>query len=179
MRTKAHAFIADLAKLGKTENLVTAGICKDGVAPGHKFVQPAEFADQFVPRTQVEVIRIGKNDARAQFFERLLRQSLYRRGSPHRHEYGRFDYPVRRRQLSAARTRRISLKNLKGETHSRSVSGENKRPERLDHHQRAPDRKHNDVGLSAFQFSGVHRCETNRDQNQSPDRKNVDRFAQR
>ena len=127
MRTKTDAFIGDFAQRGQAENLIAAGIGENRIAPGHEGMEAAELANQLVARTQIKVIGIGENDARAQFFERVLRKSLDRGGSAHRHEDRRFDYAVRRGQLAAPRSRgRIALQYLKCKTHPSSVSGENK-----------------------------------------------------
>src|SRR5271166_4667307 len=110
------------------------------------------------------MIGVGENDARAQFFQRVLRETFYRGGSAHRHEYRRFDDSVGSRQLTSSRPRRIALQNFKRKTHSFSVSGENKRPERLDDNKRPPNRKRNDVGFGALQFFRIYGSEPNRNQ---------------
>src|SRR5208283_3302995 len=69
------------------------------------------------------MIGVGENDARAQFFQRVLRETFYRGGSAHRHEYRRFDDSVGSRQLTSSRPRRIAVQNFKRKTHSFSVLG--------------------------------------------------------
>ena len=123
------------------------------------------------------MVGVGEDDARAQFLERLLRESFDRCGRAYRHEYRRLDDPVRRSQLSAPRAGRVSLQYSKGKAHAPSVSGENEGPEHLNDNKYAPNRKCNDIGFAALQFSRVDRREADRKQNQHPDCEDVDGFA--
>jgi len=70
------------------------------------------------------MIGIREDDARAEFLERFLSEGLDGCGSPHRHEYRRFNDAVRRRQTAAPRPAGIGLQNFKGEIHAPSVSAE-------------------------------------------------------
>ena len=45
MGSKASAFIGNFPQLGKAEDLIAAGISKDGARPGHELVQAAKLAD--------------------------------------------------------------------------------------------------------------------------------------
>src|SRR2546425_588304 len=103
MRTEAHAFVGDLAKLGKAEHLVAAGIGENGARPGHKLVQAAETANQFVAGTQIKMIGVGENDFRAKFFERLLRERLDGSLRADRQKKRSLHDAVRRGEATAAR----------------------------------------------------------------------------
>src|SRR6266478_3660978 len=69
MRAKANSFVGTLSKRGETEDLVTAGIGKDGTRPGHELMQAAELAHEFMSGTQIKMIGIGEDDFRAEVFE--------------------------------------------------------------------------------------------------------------
>ena len=96
MGAEAYSLISHPSQFGKAEDLIAAGIREDGARPGHEFVQPAEFADQFVPGTQIKVIGIREDDFRAELFERLIAQAYYGGLRAHGHEEGRFDRAVGR-----------------------------------------------------------------------------------
>src|ERR1700730_17707120 len=68
------------------------------------------------------MIGVGKEDARAEFFERFMRQSLDRCGGSHRHECWGFDLSVRRGKASAAGAGRIGLLYFKRKIHLRSLA---------------------------------------------------------
>src|ERR1700688_2350343 len=68
------------------------------------------------------MIGVGKDDGRAQFFERFMGQSLYGGGGPHRHECRRFDLSVRGGQASAAGACRIGLSHFKRKIHLGSLA---------------------------------------------------------
>ena len=104
VRAEAHTFIGDLPQFRETENLVAAGIGEDRAVPRHEFVQAAEFADERMPRPQIQMIRVSKDDLRAERFQRFLRQALHRGRRAHGHEHRRFNHSVRRFQLPEART---------------------------------------------------------------------------
>ena len=118
MRAKAHAVVADFAQLGKAENLVAAGIGENRAVPGHEFVQAAQFANQFVAGTKIEMIGIAENHLRAEFFERFIAQALHGGLRAHRHEHRRFDRAMRSAQAAAARATRVGHCNGKAEFHS-------------------------------------------------------------
>ena len=98
MRAERNALIADLAKIAEAENLEAARVRENRVRPGHKSVQPAHFANQFVAGTQIEMIGVRENDLRAESFEVLLRLPFHRRGGSNGHERRRLDHAVRSRQ---------------------------------------------------------------------------------
>ena len=80
VRTEHDAVIGDFAEIGKAENLKAAGVGEDRSRPGHETMQAAQLANQFVARTQIEMIRVAKQNLNAQIGERLLRQALHRSG---------------------------------------------------------------------------------------------------
>ena len=76
VRPERHAFVRNFSQRRKTKNLVPAGIRQNRAGPRHKPVQPAEFSNQLMARPQIKMIGVGEDDARAQFFERFVRQCL-------------------------------------------------------------------------------------------------------
>src|SRR5258708_8757987 len=95
MRTEYHSIIGDSAKVGKTEHLKAAGICKDRARPGHETMQAAQTADSFVPRPKIKMICVAQQNLHAQLAERLLRQTFHRTLRADGHERSRVDDPVR------------------------------------------------------------------------------------
>ena len=81
-------------------------------------MQPAQLANPFVAGTQIKMIRIAEQNLHAQLAERLLRQALHRAGRAHRHERGRIDHAVRRRQAPQPRAGRIGFQNFKVKFHT-------------------------------------------------------------
>src|SRR4029077_17766613 len=122
MRAKPHSVVGDLAEFRETEYLVAARIGEDRSSPGHEFVQTAKLADQLMPRPQIEMIGVGKNDFGAQLFERLLPQSFDARRGANRQKEWRLNHAVRCGQPPAPGTRRIGLGYLKGKVHFASVA---------------------------------------------------------
>ncbi len=86
---------------------------------------------------------------------------------------------MRSRQAPAARSSGIGLGEVKRKTHPISVSGEDERPAHAAGHEGRPNTKGDDEGLRPLQFPGVHDRETNRYEDQGPNRENVERLAER
>ncbi len=80
-------------------------------------MQAAQPPNPFVAGTQIQVVGVAKQNLHAQFSERLLREALHRTGCAHRHEGGRIDHAVRRRQPPEPRAGRIGLQNFEMEFH--------------------------------------------------------------
>ena len=59
-------------------------------------MQSTKRVDDFVSRTQIEVISISKEDLDAEFLKDVLWDSLDRPGSPYGHEDRRFDLAMSR-----------------------------------------------------------------------------------
>src|SRR5262249_34915662 len=78
--------VRDFAKFGEAEDLVAAGIGENGARPRHEAVQSTELADEFMPRAQIQMVGVGEDDFRAEFFERLIAQCLDGSLRAHRHE---------------------------------------------------------------------------------------------
>ncbi len=81
-------------------------------------MQAAEFADDLVARTQIEMVSVGEKDLNAQLLELSLRHPLDGAGRPNGHEDWRLYDPVRR--MEKARTRAgcgVLSNNLKSQWH--------------------------------------------------------------
>src|SRR5882762_5369105 len=109
VRTEAHAFIGNLSQFRQAENLVAAGIGENRAVPRHELMKATQLPDQCVAWPQIQMISVGKDDLRAECFERFLCQALYGGRSAYGHEHRRFHHSVRRLQLPAARTGWIIL----------------------------------------------------------------------
>src|SRR5579885_785153 len=107
MRTKAHPLVVNFAQLGEAINLVAAGIGENRARPGHEPVQPAQPAHQLVPGPQIQMIRIGEEDGRAELLEGLLPQTLDRGLRPYLYERWRVHRAMWRLKHAAARACRI------------------------------------------------------------------------
>src|SRR5271169_2446012 len=68
------------------------------------------------------MIGIRENDFGAEFFKRLLRQALHRRGGADGHERRRMNHAMRRGQAAKPRSGRVSLQNFKVKTHPANYS---------------------------------------------------------
>ena len=120
------------------------------------------------------MIGVSEDDARADFFERVLRKAFDRRGGAHRHEHRRLDDPVRRSQASAARATGIAAQNFEGKIHRSSVSGEDERETNADDDVSREHAERNRVRFCPLQFPGVGGGKPNRNQQGDPDREDID-----
>src|SRR6266446_1063996 len=127
MRAEAHAFVGHFSKRGETEDLVTAGIGKDGARPGHELMQAAELAHEFMAGTQIKMIGIREDDFRAEVFERFLGERFDGGLGANGHEEWGFDGAVWRGQAATAGTGRVGFCYVKRKTHTPSLSEENPR----------------------------------------------------
>jgi len=100
VRAKRHAFFADLAEIGETENLKPARIRKDGAIPRHEPMQPAHPANRLDPRPQEKMVGIREQNLDAEFFQHILRDALHRSEGPDRHEHRSLDLSVRSNELA-------------------------------------------------------------------------------
>ena len=105
VRTEFETVFPHPSQALEAHHLIAAAIGKDRTRPAHELVQAAQVADQFVPRTQVEVIGVGENNLGANLLEQILRHAFDSSGSPDRHEDGRFHIPVRSVEYPRARRR--------------------------------------------------------------------------
>src|SRR6266702_4238272 len=102
MGTETHAVVRYFSQFGKAEDLIAAGIGEDGARPGHEMMQAAKFANEFVPRAQIEMIGIRENNFRAELFERFIAQAFYGGLRAYRQEKRSLDGAVGRGQAAAA-----------------------------------------------------------------------------
>ena len=96
---KDHPVLGDFAQAAQTEDLVAAGIGKDGARPRHETMQAAQARIRSGARAQIKMIGIGQQDPRIQFVGQFARRQAFYGGlRPHRHEDGSFDNTVGRMQ---------------------------------------------------------------------------------
>lgn len=88
-------------------------------------MQPAKLPDPLVPRTKIKVVGIAQKNFDAEFFQRLLRQSLDRARRAHGHKGRCVHHSVRRVQPAQPRATRASLQDFKESGHPLIVSREN------------------------------------------------------
>src|SRR5258708_39131821 len=125
------------------------------------------------------MIGVSENEFGAELFQRLLRKSLDAGRRTDGQEHRRLDPPVRRRKSSEPRPTRVRFPDLKRKVHASSVSGEDKRPADSTHYKHCPTRKRDGERFAPPQFFWVGGCESDGQQNQRPDGKNIDGLAQR
>src|SRR5579884_2154897 len=94
MRAEGDTFFGDFAEFAEAEDLEAAGIRENGARPGHETVKAAELADSFDAGAQVKVIGVAEENLDTQFFEDILRHSLYRGLCADRHEHRGLNGPM-------------------------------------------------------------------------------------
>ncbi len=65
-------------------------------------MQPTEFPDLLVSRTEIKMVGVAENDVGAEVFEDVLRNRFHGRNSPDGHEYRGLDNPVWQSDASGA-----------------------------------------------------------------------------
>jgi len=65
MTLEGDTVVVDLAQIAHRDDLEAAGVGENRPVPGHEAVQAAEARDQLVARAQVQVVRVGEDDARS------------------------------------------------------------------------------------------------------------------
>ena len=75
MGGKGHAFLRDLAQLGKAEHLESAAVGQDGPVPAGKFVQTAHIGYQLITRTQMQVVGVAEHHLGADLLQILRGQA--------------------------------------------------------------------------------------------------------
>ena len=71
MGLEINAFLSDTAKLCQREHLKSAAVCENWLVPVHKLVQSAHLTDDFISRTQMQVIGITKFYLTFQFIRQV------------------------------------------------------------------------------------------------------------
>ena len=84
------------------EDLEAAAVGQDRTLPAHEGVQPAELLDERLARAQRQVVGVREHDLGAGRAHLIGRQRLERAVRAHRHEGGRREAPVRRREAAGA-----------------------------------------------------------------------------
>ncbi len=75
-----------LTQLRKTEHLESTAVGENGAGPVHERMQAAQIFDKLVPRSQEQMIRIGKNDIGTNITKLIRAHCLYGALRSHRHE---------------------------------------------------------------------------------------------
>src|SRR6266849_4945327 len=122
------------------------------------------------------MIGVGKDDLRAEGFQRFLRQALHGRRRAHRHEHRRLDGSMRRFQLSATRTRGIIFQNFERKIHPVSVSGEGERQSHAENEIDEEYSENNAEGFGALELFGVYGRKTDWEKNQLPELEQINVF---
>ena len=87
-RTPSSSILFILARL---KTWKPPAVRQNRAIPAHEFVKPAQAGDSFVPRAQVEVIGISKNDLRVEGLQLVGGKAFDGPGGTDRHEYGSID----------------------------------------------------------------------------------------
>ncbi len=80
--------------LGEGKHLEPTEVGQHGARPVHELMQPAQIANDIIARTEMQVIRIRKNQGRACFLNLCGRQGFHSGLSPDRGKYGRAQLAV-------------------------------------------------------------------------------------
>lgn len=140
-------------------------------------MQSAKPPNQLVARPQIKMIRVGKDDFRAELFKRLLRNRFDGSLCPNGQKKGCLHHAVRRSQAAAPRTCRVGFQDFKRKTHPLSVSGEDERPTHATNDPDGPNAEGDCKGFRALQLFGIHGGEPNCQQNERPEGEKVNRLA--
>ena len=101
MVLKVDAFLGDLADFRQGKHLVAAGVGQDRPVPAHEPVQPAEVAHHVQAGPDEQVVRVPEDHLRAQFAQLGGTHRFHGPLRADRHEGGRADDAVGRRQPTA------------------------------------------------------------------------------
>ena len=93
VRPERHSLLRHLPQIAKTENLKPARVGKDRPLPRHEAVQPAHPPHHLHPRPQIKMISVPQQNPDPQLLQQILRHTLNRPQSPHRHKHRRLHHP--------------------------------------------------------------------------------------
>ena len=102
-RSKAHAFLRNLAQLTKAKHLETARVGQNRAIPVHEAMQPTVRGNDIKPRAKPKMKRIAEDDLTAHAFELVRRHRLDGTVGTHGHEHRRLHHTVIERHYAAAR----------------------------------------------------------------------------
>lgn len=95
MAGEFDALFVDFAQVTETEDLKAATVGEDGAGPVHEFVQAAEGLDGLVAGAEKEMVGVGEDDGRVDFFDQVARHDALDAGlGADGHEDGGFDDAV-------------------------------------------------------------------------------------
>ena len=95
VRRKGHAVFGYLAKRRKGKDLKTAAVGKYRAFPAGKGVQPSHFVNDFVGRTEMQVVGVAEHDLTADVFKiESGNAALYRRRRRDVHKNGSLNRAV-------------------------------------------------------------------------------------
>src|SRR5208283_1871087 len=94
VRLKPDSFFFDFVYPGQAEDLEPAAVGQYRMVPAHKFVKPAQARHSLVPRAQVEVICICKDDLRSERLQFVRGNAFDGADRSDWHEYGSIDRAV-------------------------------------------------------------------------------------
>ena len=103
MGTEPRAFLGDRPPRRETEHLIPAAVCQDRFRPADKPMEAAAARDEIVARPEIEMVGVAQEYRGAGGVQILMRDAFHRALRPDRHERGRLDLAVGRRQDTAAR----------------------------------------------------------------------------
>ena len=103
MRAEGHALFGNLSQPRQRKHLEPAAVGQHRAIPMHEFMQSARLAHELLAGTQMQVIRVGKNNLRAARLYVFRRHRLYGRLRADGHIARRLNIAVRRMHHAAAR----------------------------------------------------------------------------
>src|SRR5690606_4331023 len=99
-----HSFFCYLARATKGVYLVSTAVCQYGAIPAVELMKSPRAVQHGYAGSQVEVVRIAKNDLRADVAGKLTHvHALHRSGRTYRHKDWRVDFSVRRADYTSSR----------------------------------------------------------------------------
>jgi hypothetical protein len=104
MGLKGDPLLGDLSQIGKAVDLKPAAVGEDGSFPAHEAVKTPEFLNQPVTGAQIEMIRVGEENAYPGLLQVFRGEGLDRPLGADRHKHGGFKTAMRRGDFTSSRS---------------------------------------------------------------------------
>src|SRR5690606_13709602 len=87
VRTIGNLIFRDHPYRAEADHLESSAVSQYSAVPVHEAVQPPRLQDDFVPRAEVQMVRVGQNDPASDLLQLLGAHRLHGGLGAHRHEH--------------------------------------------------------------------------------------------